>query len=328
MDRWFNDKNLPGFLISSITAVNTKAKDQIKTMISFSASNTSGVDGVIKLTFRLGGFGGGRSRMMMRGGGGNPNDNINKILFLKAGETKDVSYLFDSEPRGMNINTLTSKNIPQVLDQFFRKVEEDLKAVPNEGETVTNISVSNLQPNEIVVDNEDPGFSITTTDKTSLLKRLVSKEEVTKLKYSGINEWRPPLNWTNTTNSGFYGDYVRSAYYIKSGTGDQKATWVIPVKESGHYDIFAYINPNVGRSRGFGPGMGGGHQEGEDKGEYHFTITHEDGVTEQTMQIEGAEAGWTSLGSFYLSAEKAKVVLSNLSAKKLVFADAIKVVKN
>jgi hypothetical protein len=163
-----------------------------------------------------------------------------------------------------------------------------------------------------------------------LLKKLIVKKTVSKLKYSGIDTWRPPLNWTNTTNSGFYGDYVRSAYYIKSGTGDQKATWVIPIKDSGHYDIFAYINPNVGRSRGFGPGMGmGGRQEGgEDKGEYHFTITHEDGVTEQTMQIEGSEAGWISLGSFYLSPEKAKIVLSNLSAKKLVFADAIKVVKN
>jgi ABC-type transport system involved in multi-copper enzyme maturation permease subunit len=330
MDKWFNDKRLPGFLISPITAVNTKAGDQIRTMISFKASNTSETDGVIKLTFRLGGFGGGRSRMM-RGGGGNSSDNINKILFLKAGETKNVSYLFDSEPRGMNINTLTSKNIPQVLDQFFRKVEEDLKAVPKEEETLTDIPVSNLQPNEIVVDNEDPGFSVTTTDKTSLLKKLVSKEEVTKLKYSGINDWKPPLNWTNTTNSAFYGDYVRSAYYIKSGTGDQKATWTIPVKESGHYDVFAYINPNVGRSRG-GPGMGmgmGGRQEGgNEKGEYHFFITHEDGVTEQTVQIENAEAGWNSLGSFYLSPEKAKVVLSNLSVKKIIIADAIKVVKN
>ncbi len=324
MDNWFKDKKLPGFLISPITAVNTKSGDQIRTMVSFTASNTSDVDGVIKLTFRLGGFGGGRGRMRM---GGSPDDNINKILFLKAGETKKVSYLFDTEPRGLTINTLTSKNIPQTLTQFFGKVEEDLKAVPIEGEVVTNDPVSMLQPNEIVVDNEDPGFIYTVSDKTSFLYKLITKQENTGLKYSGFNNWRPPLNWTNTTNSGFYGLYVRSAYYVKSGTGDQTATWTLPVKTAGHYDIYTFIYPMGGRRGPMmgGPGRGGGDEE---KGEYHYFITHDDGVTEQTLQIETAETGWNSLGSFYLSPEHAKIVLTNKSARKTVIADAIKVVKN
>ncbi len=325
MDNWFKDKRLPGFLISPINAVNTKSEDQIRTMISFSASNTSEVDGVVRLTFRLGGFGGGRSRMMMRGGS-NPDDNINKLLSLKAGETKKVSYLFDSEPRGLTINTLTSKNIPQTLEQFFRKVEEDLKAAPVEGEEVTDIPVSLLQPNEILVDNEDPGFSFTVSDRKSLLHRLIVRENETPLKYSGLNNWRPPLAWTNTTNSAFYGDYVRSAHYIKSGPGDQRVTWILPVTESGYYDLFAYVNPGVGRGRGYGPGMGRGGSD--EKGEYHFYISHDDGETEQTLQINSAETGWNSLGSYYFSAENAKVELSNQSALRMVIADAIKLVKN
>jgi ABC-type transport system involved in multi-copper enzyme maturation permease subunit len=327
MNNWFKDKRLPGYLISPITAVNTKSGEQIRTMISFSASNTSDADGVVKLIFRLGGFGGGRGRMMR--GAPSPDDNINKILFLKAGETKKISYLFDSEPRGLTINTLTSKNIPQTLAQFFGKVEEDLKVDPREYEEVTDVVVSTLQPNEIVVDNEDPEFTHTTSDKSSLLYKLIVKKQETSLKYAGIDNWRPALNWTNTTNSAFYGDYVRSAFYIKSGTGDQSVTWNIPVKTTGHYDLFTYVTPNVGR-RGGGPMMGGpgGHQEQEDKGEYHYFITHEDGVTEQTLQVESAETGWNNLGSFYLSPDKAKIVLTNKSARKLIFADAIKVVKN
>jgi hypothetical protein len=326
MNNWFKDKKLPGFIISPVTAVNTKSGDQIRTMVSFSASNTSDADGVIKLIFRLGGFGGGRGRMMR--GAPSPDDNINKILFLKSGETKKVSYLFDSEPRGLTINTLTSKNIPQTLSQFFGKVEEDLKAVPIEEETVTHIPVSLLQPNEIVVDNEDPGFTYTLNDKTSLLFKLVTKQENTGLKYSGFNNWRPPLKWTNTTNSAFYGLYVRSAYYIKSGTGDQSVTWNIPVKEAGHYDVFTFISPNVGRRGGFMMGGPGGGQSQEDKGEYHYFITHEDGVTEQTLQAESAENGWNNLGSFYLSPGRAKIVLTNKSTRRIVMADAIKVVKN
>lgn len=54
MDNWFKERKLPGYLISPVTAVNTKAGDQIRTMVTYSASNTSEVDGVIKLIFRMG----------------------------------------------------------------------------------------------------------------------------------------------------------------------------------------------------------------------------------------------------------------------------------
>lgn len=325
MNNWFKEKKLPGYLISPVTAVNTKAGDQIRTMVTYSASNTSEVDGVIKLIFRSGGpGGGGRGRMR---GGMSPDDQITKILSLKAGETKQVSYLFDSEPRGLTINTLTSANIPQTLMNFFGKVEEDLKVVPHEGETILDKPVAMLQPNEVLVDNEDSGFTFTTNDNVSLLRKLIVKEEESDLKYKGFNNWRPPLNWTNTTNTGFYGHYVRSAYYIKSGTGDQSATWTIPVTESGHYDVFVYIS-NVGQRRGpmmGGPRGGGGQQ---DPGEYHYFITHDDGETEQTLQLQTAEAGWNSLGSFYLSPGNARIVLTNKSASPVVVADAVKVVKN
>lgn len=325
MNNWFKEKRLPGYLISPVTAVNTKAGDQIRTMVTYSASNTSEVDGVIKLTFRSGGpGGGGRGRMR---GGMSPDDQITKILSLKAGESKQVSYLFDSEPRGVTINTLTSANVPQTLMNFFGKVEEDLKVVPREGEILLDKPVAMLQPNEILVDNEDPGFTFTVNENISLLRRLIVREEESDLKYKGFNNWRPPLNWTATTNSGFYGHYVRSAYYIKSGPGDQSATWSIPVTEPGHYDIFVYVN-NMGGRRGpmmGGPRGGGGQEEA---GEYHYFITHDDGETEQTLQLQTAETGWNSLGAFYLSPGNARVVLTNKSASRIVVADAVKVVKN
>lgn len=325
MNDWFKGKQLPGYLFSPITAVNTKAGDQIRTMVSFSASNTSTIDGVVKLSFRMGGpGGGGRGRMMGRGPGA--DNSMNKILTLKAGETKMVSYLFDSEPRGLTINTLTSKNIPQSIMQFFGRIEEDLKATPVEGEFVTYIPVSTLQPNEIVVDNEDPGFEHTLADNTSLLHKWIIKEDETGLKYSGFRNWRPPLNWTLTTNSGFYGLYVRSAHYIKSGPGDQTATWNLPVKETGRYDVYTYISQTGGRGGGPGGPGGPGRRSGEERGEYHYFIHHDDGETEQTLQINTAESGWNLLGSFHLS-PGAKVVLNNKSTMRTVVADAIKIVK-
>ncbi len=326
MNTWFRETHLPGYLFSPITALNTKAGDQIRTMVTFSASNTSNVEGVVKLSFRMGGpggGGGGGGGRFMRGGPGMMNTE-NKILTLGAGETKRVSYLFDSEPRGLTINTLASKNIPQSIMQFFGRIEEDLKIQPFEGEEILNQQVATLQPNEIVVDNEDPGFEHSVSEKTSLLHKWIIKEEETGLKYSGFNNWRAPLKWTLTTNSGFDGLYVRSAYYIKSGTGAQTATWNLPVEIPGNYDIYTYITPQRGRG---GPMGGGGRRGGsEEKGEYQYFIYHGDGRTEQTLQINTAEAGWNLLGSFYLSTNS-KVVLTNKSAMQAVVADAIKIVK-
>ncbi len=322
MNTWFRERELPGYLFSPITAVNTKSGDQIRTMVSFSASNTSDIDGVVKLTFRMGGpggGGGGRGRMMR---GPSADDSQNKILSLKAGETKNVSYLFDAEPRGLTINTLTSRNIPQSIMQFFGTIEEDLRAQPFDGEVLTDVRVSTLQPNEIVVDNEDPGFEYTVSDNVSLLHKLIIKDEETGLRYAGFNSWRPPLNWTLTTNSSFYGQYVRSAYYIKSGNGDLNATWNLPVIEPGNYDVYTFIT-NIGGRGPRRPGVAAG----EEKGEYQYFIHHADGETLQTLQINGAEQGWNLLGSYYLTPENARVVLNNKSTMQTVIADAIMIVK-
>jgi hypothetical protein len=135
------------------------------------------------------------------------------------------------DPRMVILNTMTSKNIPQTIMVNFRDVEEDTKAKPVESETISEIPVQMYLPNEVIVDNEDPQFTITKTDKESLLEKWIVKEKKSQSKYSGINYWRPPTNWTAITNSDFYGEYVRSAYYIKGGTGDLKAQWHVPIKK-------------------------------------------------------------------------------------------------
>lgn len=323
MDTWYNETKLPGYIFSAINLVNAKNNEQTVSVVSFSASNTSDVDGIVKFSFRSGGGGRGPG---MRGGPGGAGESIDKILSLKAGENKKVTWLFDAEPRGVTINTLASKNIPQSIMQFFGRIEEDPKlVVPKDSEILIDTPVSNLLPNEIVVDNEDPGFEISQAANTSLLSKWILKEEDTGLKYSGFNQWRAPLTWTLTTNSSFYGLYVRSAYYIKSGSGDQTATWNMPVKERGQYDVYTYITPSRGGGPGGGPGGRGRQQE---KGEYIYSITHADGTTEQTLQINGAESGWNLLGSYYFSPDgETKIVLNNKSTIRTVVADAIKLVK-
>ncbi|VAW22023.1 FIG00898757: hypothetical protein [hydrothermal vent metagenome] len=315
MDTWFKKTGLPKYLISPISAVKVKSGGQMKTMVSFKASNMSDYEGIIKLVFRVGN-GPGRMR---RGFGGtpNPNNQINKILYLDAHQTKEVSYLLNSEPRMLSINTLTSRNIPQLIIHRFTKIEEDGKVKPVEQEVVSEKPVSLLEPNEIILDNEDPGFEVTGNTTSSLLQKWLLKDNETEGKYSGFVPWRPPSKWTNTTNSGYYGKYIRSAYYIKSGEGNQKATWNVPVKEASYYDVYYYVYKERSFRR-----HGGGKE-----GEYTFTIYHDDGVEQQTLEINNAESGWNLIGSYYFSPGIAKIELSDKSKLRVVFADAVKLVK-
>ncbi len=327
MDNWFKQKALPGYLFSPVKAVKVTDGEQIKTMVTLTVTNFTNVDGIVKFIFRLGGFGGGPGRggggmNRSRGGGGgmNPNDNLTKIVHLGPNETKNLSFLLLTEPRMVTINTLASKNIPQMIMNGFPSIVEDPKAKPFDGEVVSNVPVSMLQPNETILDNEDPGFMVTKRTNTSLLLKWVKGNNESKQKYSSFNFWNPPETWTAITNSDLYGSYVRSGLYIKAGDGSQRATWNIPIKQAAYYEVYYYVfKPRTFR----GPDGGGGEQ----KGEYHFLIKHDDGEEEQNLDIAAAQAGWNQIGSYYFSPDTATIILTNQSQQKYVFADAIKLVK-
>ncbi len=315
MDEWFKAKTLPGYLFSPVKAVKVKSEDRMQTMVSLKVTNFSDTEGLVKLTFRLGGFGGGG-----RGGpGGGGDDMINKIVVLEPHQTKDLSFLLDADPRMIILNTMTSKNIPQTMMEFFRDIEEDTKAKPFEGESIADVPVLMNLPNEIIVDNEDKEFTITISENQSLLEKWILKEKPVTSKYSGMNYWRPPTAWTAVTNTDFYGEYIRSAYYIKAGDGNMKAKWHVPISKPGYYDVYFHFY----KSRGFGRGR----DRGDEKGEYHFTIYSDEGAEESALDNQGADEGWNNLGSYYFSSDTALIELSNKSDLRMIFADAVKLVE-
>jgi hypothetical protein len=267
-----------------------------------------------KLTFRMGG-GGGPGRGFGRGGGS--DDMINKLVYLEPHQTKDVNYMFDADPRMVMVNTMTSQNIPQVIMEGFRDVEEDPRAVPQDGETFSDIPVRKQLPGEFIVDNEDPQFEITVTEDISLLEKWLAKETEGAQKYTGLNYWRPPANWSATTNSDFFGEYVRSAHYIKAGDGSMKAKWHVPIEEAGYYDVYYHLY----KPRRFG------RRGNDDNGEYQFFIYSDEGTEEQSLGIQSAEEGWNHLGSYYFAPDTALVELTNKSQSRIVFADAVRLVK-
>ena len=318
MEKWFRSKELPGYLIGGLNAVNVLDGNQLKTMVKFKISNTEKTEGIVVAQFRLGEGGGpGRGRF---GGGGANMETINKLLYLEGNQTKEVSYLLDGTPRNITINTLASRNIPAELRLPLDNIEQDIKAVPYEGEKVSDTPVRLAEDGETICDDEDPSFRYSHSEDYSILQRLLLKEDQAADRFTGFNTWHAPRTWRATTNSSFFGKFIRSAHYIRSGDGSKKVSWNIPIKADGTYEVFSYI---VKTRRGGGP-----RRDNQDSGgEYNYTIYHNSEKEAVAVDLKTAEDGWNSLGSFFFSGDTVKVELSNKSAAQVVVADAIKLVK-
>ena len=316
MGKWFTSKELPGYLIGGLNAVNVLDGDRLKTMVKFKITNTEQTEGIVMVQFRLGEGGGpGRGRF---GGGGANMETINKLVHLEGTQTKEVSYLLDGTPRNITINTLTSRNIPAELRLPLDNIEQDTKATPYEGESIVDSPVRLTENGEFICDDEDSTFHCTVSDDKSLLQKLLLGEEQSTERFIGFNTWRAPRTWRATTNSGFFGKFIRSAHYVKSGDGSKKAIWSIPINGDGTYEVFSYLTKTNRR----------GQRDNQDSGgEYTYTINHGGEKENVVIDLKTIDSGWNSLGSFYFSGDTVKVELGNKSSAQVVVADAIKLVK-
>jgi len=71
-----------------------------------------------------------------------------------------------------------------------------------------------------------------------------------------------PSYWQPVVQSAFYGKYIRSALYTKSGKGDKTLTWKTPIDKPGYYDIFCFIGKTADRMMIRAGGFGGGARPG------------------------------------------------------------------
>ena len=319
-ESWYEERQLPGFLFGQIDAYKILDNDRTRFQIKFKVSNPEQVNGLLSVSIRTGRGGG------MFFGRGQQEAPVEKLITVAAGQTKEVGIVLDEAPRMVSLNTLVSMNLPSVISRnFFDELELNDKARPFDGERILDDPIQLALPNEIIVDNEDPGFELLYQSQQNFLQRLLKVKEDTE-KYAGINFWRPPNHWRATTYADFYGKYIHSAYYIKSGDGNKKVVWKTELQESGTYDVYYYSSKvRVPWFRGRGQGRDG--RRDEYVSQFNFKIYHDDGADDAILDVANAEDGWNFLGSYYLSADTAKVELSDLSKGRLVFADAVKWVK-
>ncbi|HJN05676.1 MAG TPA: hypothetical protein QF480_03600, partial [Bacteroidales bacterium] len=313
VNNWYYEPSLPGFLVKDVETYKVMVGEHTKYQIKFKISNPEETDGIITINIDL-------YDPNDRGSNRDSPPDFSKKVYIPAESAKEVGFVFSTEPVRMNIFTHISLNLPNNIIYDFGAFNETKKVTVIDslanGEPFDNMLVEG----EIIVDNDDSTFNYFHEIKKSYLKTLIDDKKDPGYGFSRIRWWRPPSEWQRVLRSGFYGKYVRSAMYTRSGQDDRTATWTAPIKNNGYYDVYCHVEKiNVNFSN-----MG----RRSKKSDYNFKVYHEGGVEKIHLTDSDLEDGWNYLGTFFITPSTAKVELSNSSVGPMIFADAIKWIEN
>ncbi|MCR9288606.1 MAG: hypothetical protein NXI23_14620 [Bacteroidetes bacterium] len=298
MEKWFNEIQLSRYRISTPIAEKVLAGNKEMIRVRFSVTNDGDSEGVIKVTLT-------------------PEENTDKLLYLEPGQTKEAFYLTIKEPSGIHFNTLSSGNLPNQIEYNFEQIGKSSAKNAKEEELVIENPMVLVNKREIIVDNENSAFDFTHFEEVSRLRKWLKTVDEEGFKYKGTRVWRPPLNWTATTNDEFFGEFIRSAFYIKGGDGSKEAKWNIPIEEPGRYDVYYHVY----KGDAF-------RWWRDERGSYQFTIPHQNGTDRPKIELNrDSPDGWTALGDYSFAADTVTISLSNETKLRAIFADAIKLVK-
>ncbi len=310
---WYEQKNLPGFMIGTISTYKVMQEDNTRYQIRFNLSNPEPADGMVTLNVEMND----PNRKHDDFRQSDFNVDFSRQIFLPARTSFEVGYIFNTEPARMSIVTHISKNLPYNLIFGFEGFTESRNADPLDDVIPIPFFETLNNSDEVVADNEDEGFSYIQTANEAYLRSVVQRNSRKKYKYSAIWAWSPPREWKPALRSGFYGRYIHSAHYTRAGSGERTATWKAPLPDKGSYDVFFYVDKvNLGWRRS------------NRSADYNITVYHDNGADKINQVTEDIDHGWHYLGTWYISADTAKVELSNKSGGDMIFADAVKWVLN
>jgi hypothetical protein len=314
LEAWNHPTTLPFYTIWTPEVIQVTNRDKEVFVVKQQISNDSDFDGIVDV------------EIMFRGGQNAFYDPREKRkVSLKAHETKKLVSVWEEAPRNININTLISANLPSSINLPTNNIiRERNRPIDEEFDYVVE-NVTYEMSGELIVDNEDSTlFLLSTPDVVGLLPQWLDQVDDNSFRYSGVSNWRPPLQWTLTTNDKYYGTHIRSAYVIKSGSGNQTATWKIPVLDAGQYDLFYWVYKSDELRRGYGRRRGG---SSEKDSEYRFKVRYDGQEESAYINLQQSDEGWSELGSYFFSNDTVEVVLSNETKLTTVTADAVKIVR-
>jgi len=303
LNLWLNSNKLPGYRIGKVDAYKVTDGERQRYQTNITISNDGTIEGIIKIAVKE------ESDDKTL----DEKDLNYKTFEIEVNQTKAFSIVSEKQPSKIIINTNASMNVPIKHEISVAKVEGDgSMKIQVEERTLPTFAWD--EANEIIVDNEDSLFSVENVSKQGLLVKFANRFKKFDDEYQGYTWWMVSGKWRKFISNSFNGKYLHSAVAIRSGVGNAKAIWNIPIKSKGQYDIYTYIPKDKT------------NDDEQHLGVYHYTISHDDGESKVKINCKEVD-GWVLLGTYYCSPNNTKVVLNNESTARLVVADAVKAVK-
>ena len=331
LEKWNYPTNLPVYLIEPPQITYIINRDVEVYVVKLQITNNSDYDGIINVETLFGGGGGGGGGGAPMGGGFGASSAMadpraRRKISIPARETKLIVNIWEDAPRAINVNTLISANLPNLINMPLSNIvrERNVPIHPEGDFVLANVNFD--VPGEVIVDNEHHDlFNLSQPDVVGLLPMWLDRNEDDSFPYSGVQNWRPPLQWTLTTNDRYFGTHVRSAYVIRTGNGSQTATWSVPVPSRGLYDLYYHtILPDELRQNN----RGGTSNTSRGPMELNFTVKYDDGADKAFINLRRASEGWNRVGTYLFTDDTIQVVLSNrVTNVRMVTADAVKIVR-
>ncbi|NJK96616.1 MAG: hypothetical protein HC905_18350 [Bacteroidales bacterium] len=286
VNEWYNQGDLPAFVMSGLSSYKVVQNEDTRFQIRFILSNTGKVSGFVTINIEE----------------NNPNrknnnwweqnfvPDVSRKIYIPASSSREIGFLLNTEPARMAVVTHVSGNLPYNLVMNLPGFGEIRNVPAFDGIVAIPYQHNQEKKDEIIVDNEDKGFSFQQTSNQAYLKSIVSKNRQPKYKYDRIQSWSPVREWKAVLKSEFYGEAIRSAYYTRSGSGERKASWKAVLPEAGMYEVYFYLaKPSLGWRRN------------NREPDYNLTVYHDGGAEKINQASEGVDNGWLYLWqlSFY-----------------------------
>lgn len=317
IDHWYSSSVLPGYEVERAESYLVRDGERTRTQVELDLANPTEVDGLVEVSFRY------RQTetepWWLRQG---PQADYAQVVSMPAGVRKKLGMVVDRPVAEVMLDTYVSRNIPSLITIPFQEQKLRRRARPVTGETEERLA-DDPAPGaaEYIVDNEDEGFTVRETEQANWLRQVLAEWlnlRERRVPYVGLRHWDAPGTWQPTTDRRFYGQFVLSGYYKRTGDGRSAVSWRAEIARTGNYDLYFHcgITDSDGRGRHWSPRKAGRSLS--------LQVFHEGGVEPVQLDMTQVEAGWNHLGTYRLDAGPAHVELSDLGKGSMVVADAVK----
>lgn len=283
--KWYKSSELPYFHVGEFRRNEVIDHGVTKYQFCIDVFNPSKADGVIQL--------------------GTNTRKLSNSYVIKAGTCKEIKVIYDEAYIFPSINTGIALNIPSGQGCDILNMPCGT-AKAEEGLFDADPSIFDPDPNEIIVDDMDPGFRIIALKSPGFLHTLFNGRD------AAIGS-----RWKIEHSSVFHGKVAKQAYTKQSGNGEEEAEWKTDITIPGKYEVFVHNSSASYR---------------DDDGKpvystYIYSVTHADGSEE--IEKEMNEPEWISLGKFNFKAGTAIITLKDKTKDQYddVVADAVKWVR-